>query len=78
MAQRPNVGAKNWNFLKLPKTMIVGALWFRLGLLSISILLFLKSDGKCVLCVKRPQFAYNFAKFQYFLMGPVLIFSKIF
>ena len=44
MAPRPNMGAENWNFLKLLKTMIVGALWFRLGLLSISILCVLKSD----------------------------------
>ena len=44
MAPRPNMGAKNWNFLTLLKTMVVGALWFRLGLLSISILCFLKSD----------------------------------
>ena len=38
------MGAKNWNFLKLLKTMIVGALWFCLGLLRIRILCFLKSD----------------------------------
>ena len=44
MAPRPNMGAENWNFLKLPKTMIVGALWLCLGLLSIRILCFLKSD----------------------------------
>ena len=29
------MGAENDNFLKFLKTMIVGALWFRLGLLSI-------------------------------------------
>ena len=40
----PNMGAENWNFLKLLKTMIVGALWFRMGLLSNKILYFLKSD----------------------------------
>ena len=40
----PNMGAENWNFLKLLTTIIVGALWFRLGLLSIRILCFLKSD----------------------------------
>ena len=45
MAPRPNVIAKNCNFLKLLKTMIVGALWFRPGLLCIRILLFLKNDG---------------------------------
>ena len=45
MAPCPNMGAENWNFLKLLKTMIVGVLWFRLGLLSINkILCFLKSD----------------------------------
>ena len=44
MAPRPNMGAENWNFLKLLKTMIVGALWLRLGLLSIRILCFLKLD----------------------------------
>ena len=42
MAPRPNMGAGNWNFLKLLKTMIVGALWFRLDLLSIRILCILK------------------------------------
>ena len=36
MALCPNMSAENWNFLKLLKTMIVGALWVRLGLLSIS------------------------------------------
>ena len=41
----PNMGAENWNFLKLLKTMIEGALWFCLGLLCIRIL-FLKSDEK--------------------------------
>ena len=35
-----NMGSENWNFLKLLKTMIVGALWFRLGFLSIRILCF--------------------------------------
>ena len=35
MAPHPNMGAENDNFLKFLKTMIVGALWFRLGLLSI-------------------------------------------
>ena len=44
MAPCPNMGAENWNFLKLLKTMIVGALWFRLGLLIIRILCFLKLD----------------------------------
>ena len=34
MAPSPNMGAEIWNFLKLLKTMIVGALWFRLGLLK--------------------------------------------
>ena len=38
------MGAENWNLLKLLKTMIVEALWFRLGLLSITILCFLKLD----------------------------------
>ena len=28
MAPCPNMGAENWNFLKLLKTMIVGARWF--------------------------------------------------
>ena len=46
MAPCPNMGADNRNFLKLLKTMIAGALWFRLGPLSISILCFLKSDKK--------------------------------
>ena len=44
VAPRPNIGDEKLNFLKLLKTMIVGALWFRLGLLSIRILCFLKSD----------------------------------
>ena len=43
MAPRPNMSAKNWNFLKLLKTMIVWALWLCPGLLSIRILCFLKS-----------------------------------
>ena len=34
-APRPNMGAENVDFLKLLKSMIVGALWLRLGLLSI-------------------------------------------
>ena len=38
MTPRLNMGAENWNFLKLLKTMIVGALWFRLDTL------FFKSD----------------------------------
>ena len=38
--QAPNMGAENLNFLKLLKTMLVGALWFLLGLLSIKILCF--------------------------------------
>ena len=47
---RPSMGAENWNFLKLIKTKIVGALWFRLGLLCISILLkkllnWIQNDG---------------------------------
>ena len=33
-APRPNMGAENWNFLKLLKTIIVGDLLFCLGLLS--------------------------------------------
>ena len=41
-----NKGAENRNFLKLLKTVIVGALWFRLGPLSIRILCFLKSGKK--------------------------------
>ena len=41
MAPRPNMGTENLNFLKLLKTMIVGALWFCQGLLSIRILCFL-------------------------------------
>ena len=44
MAPRPNMGAENLDFLKLLKNMIVGALWLRLGLLSIRILCFSKSD----------------------------------
>ena len=40
VAPRPNMGAENWNFLKLLKTIIVGALWFRLGFLSIRMLCF--------------------------------------
>ena len=36
--------SENWNFLNFLKTMIVWTLWFRLGLLSIRILCFLKSD----------------------------------
>ena len=44
VAPCPIMGAENLNFLNLLKTMIVGALWFRLGLLSIRILYFLKSD----------------------------------
>ena len=40
MAPCPNMGAEIWNFLKLLKTMIVGALWFRLGLLKSD-----KNDG---------------------------------
>ena len=40
------MGAGNLNFLKLLTTMIVGAIWFRLGLLSIRILCFLKSGKK--------------------------------
>ena len=44
MAPRLNMGAENWNFLKLLKTMIVGALWFYLCFLSIRIFCFLKSD----------------------------------
>ena len=45
---RPNMGTENWNFLKLLKTMVVGALWFRLGLLCIRIhfCCCLKSDKK--------------------------------
>ena len=39
-------GDKNRNFPKLLKTMIVGALWFRLGLMCIRILLFFKLDEK--------------------------------
>ena len=46
MAPCPNMGAENRNFLKFLKTMIAGALWFCLGLLSIRILCFLKSDKK--------------------------------
>ena len=42
----PQAGAKNMNFLKLLKTIIVGAAWFCLGLLCIKILCFLKSDEK--------------------------------
>ena len=42
VAPRPIMGSENWNFLKLLKTIIVGALWFCLGLLSIRILCFLK------------------------------------
>ena len=38
VAPRPNMGTENWNSLKLLETMIVGALWFRLGLLCIMIL----------------------------------------
>ena len=45
----PNMGAENRNFLKLLKTMIVGALWFRLGLLSIRILCVLKSNKMKIL-----------------------------
>ena len=41
VAPCPNMGTENLNFLQLLKTMIVGALWFRLGLLSIRILCFL-------------------------------------
>ena len=41
---RPNMGTENKNFLRLLKSMILGALWFRLGLLCISIRCFLKSD----------------------------------
>ena len=37
-----NMGAENMNFLELLKTMIVGALWFRLGLLCMRILFFLQ------------------------------------
>ena len=37
MAPRLSMGAENWNFLKLLRTMVVGALWFCLGLLSIRI-----------------------------------------
>ena len=44
MAPCPNMGAENWNFRKLLKTMSAGVLWFRLGLVSITILCFLKSD----------------------------------
>ena len=44
VAPRPNIGTENWNFLKLLKTITVRALWLRLGLLSIRILCFLKSD----------------------------------
>ena len=44
VAPHPNMGAENWNFLKLLKTMIVGTLWLCLGLLSIRILCFLESD----------------------------------
>ena len=33
MAPCPIMGAENCNFLKFLKTMIVGVLWFRLGLL---------------------------------------------
>ena len=46
VAPCPNMGAENLNFLKFPKTMVVEALRFRLGLLSIRILCFLKSDKK--------------------------------
>ena len=48
MAPCPNMGAENWNFLKMLKTIIMGALWFRLGLLSIRILCFynrITNDG---------------------------------
>ena len=46
MAPCPNMGAENWNFLKLLKTMIVGVLWFCLGFLSIRILsIRIKNDG---------------------------------
>ena len=44
LAPCPNMGAENWNFPKLLKTMIVGALCFRPGLLSIRIICFMKSD----------------------------------
>ena len=49
--------AENCNFLKLLKSMIVGALWFRMGLLSIRILCFLNritNDG-----VMAPEIAQN-------------------
>ena len=68
MAPRPHMGAENWNFLKLLKTMIVGALWLRLGLLSIRILCFLKSDKNRGVTLTAP----NFAKFQYFSIKLVL------
>ena len=42
VAPRPNMGAENCSFLKLLEPMIVGTLWFRLGLLCIRILCFLK------------------------------------
>ena len=48
----PDMGAENWNFLKLLKTMIVGALWFRLGLLSIRILCFFGG----VICDQRSKY----------------------
>ena len=47
------MGTENWNFLKLLKTITVGTLWFRLGLLSIRILRFLKSDKNYVVMAPK-------------------------
>ena len=46
VAPRLNTGAENWDILKLPKSIIVGALWFCQGLLSIRIPCFFQSDKK--------------------------------